>query len=96
MAVHGLHTYFERVIYAQELGVDKRSPEIFRRVAADLEVSPKSCVLFDDSPVYLAAAKEAGWRVYGVADPIFAGREEEFSALCGPEGYPFSFFGPLP
>jgi hypothetical protein len=46
--------------------------------------------------VYLAAAKEAGWRVYGVADPIFAGREEEFSALCGPEGYPFSFFGPLP
>ena len=27
MAVHGLHTYFERVIYAQELGVDKRSEE---------------------------------------------------------------------
>ena len=71
MAVHGLHTYFERVIYAQELGVDKRSPEIFRRVAADLEVSPKSCVLFDDSLSACKAAKAAGMTVVGVHDGYF-------------------------
>ncbi len=93
---HGLAPLLDPVLIAGELGMEKRDPGLYRRLAAEAGLEPGDCVLFDDSPVYLAAAKEAGWRVYGVADPIFAGREEEFTALCGPEGCPFSFFSPLP
>lgn len=82
MAVHGLHTYFERVIYAQELGVDKRSPEIFRRVAADLGVSPKSCVLFDDSLSACKAAKAAGMTVVGIHDGYFQEAAVDMREVC--------------
>ena len=82
MAVHGLHTYFERVIYAQELGVDKRSPEIFRRVAADLGISPKSCVLFDDSLSACKAAKAAGMTVVGVHDGYFQEAAVDMREVC--------------
>ena len=43
-----------------------------------------------------AAAKAAGWQVYGVEYPVFAYRAEEMARLCGPERFPFSFFSPLP
>ena len=47
----GLTPYFERVIYAQELGVDKKSPAIFRRVARSWASAPGSaCSLTTPSP----------------------------------------------
>ena len=82
MAQHQLAPYFEQVIYAQELGVDKRSPEIFRRVAADLGVSPKSCVLFDDSLSACKAAKAAGMTVVGVHDGYFQEAAVDMREVC--------------
>ena len=38
---HGLDVYFEKIIYAQELGEDKRSPAVFRRAAEKLSVLEK-------------------------------------------------------
>lgn len=93
---HGLVPFFQRVLTTAELGADKRDPELFRRAAAISKEPPERCVLFDDSPVYCAAAKQAGWQVYGVADPIFEDRREEMAALCGPGRYPFSFCQEIP
>ena len=93
---HGLEPLLERVLTTAGLGADKRDPELFRRAAAACGVAPEHCVLFDDSPVYCAAAREAGWQIYGVTDPIFEDRREEMAALCGPGHFPFSFTGPLP
>ena len=33
MSRHGLDGYFERVIFAQDLGVDKKSPAVFKQAA---------------------------------------------------------------
>lgn len=93
---HGLEPLLERVLTTASLGADKRTPELFRRAAAACGEEPGNCVLFDDSPVYCAAAKEAGWQIYGVEDPIFEDRREEMAALCGPGRFPFSFTMPLP
>lgn len=82
LAVHGLRAYFQRVIYAQELGADKRSPEIFRRVAADLGVPVKSCVLFDDSLAACKAAKAAGMTVVGVQDGYFQDAAVDMREIC--------------
>ena len=93
---HGLEPLLERVLTTTSLGADKRDPELFRRAALACGEPPEHCILFDDSPVYCAAAKEAGWQIYGVADPVFADRQEEMAALCGPGRFPFSFTGSLP
>ncbi|MGI5963478.1 MAG: HAD family hydrolase [Lawsonibacter sp.] len=93
---HNLLSLFESVFTTAQLGQEKRDPELYRQVAALCQESPENCILFDDSPVYCTAAQQAGWQVYGVADPIFADRVEEMAQLCGPERFPFSFSSPLP
>ena len=82
MARHGLDPYFERVIYAQELGVDKKSPAIFRKVAESLGVRPRECVLFDDSLSACKAAKAAGMTVVGVHDGWFSDTSVDMREVC--------------
>ena len=82
LACHRLEPYFERIIYAQELGVDKKSPEIFRKAAAILGVRPKDCVLFDDSLSACRGAKAAGMTVVGVQDLVFQNAEPDMRELC--------------
>ena len=79
---HDLAPYFEQIIYAQELGVDKRSPAIFRKVAEMLGVKPGECVLFDDSLSACKAAKAAGMTVVGVHDSYFSDSEPDMRELC--------------
>ena len=93
---HGLLPYFEKLITTQELGVEKWEPELYRKVEKLCGVSAEECIFFDDSPVNCAMAKQAGWQVYGVADHLYTGREEEFLAACGAGNYPFSFWNSLP
>ena len=79
---HGLDAYFEKIIYAQELGEDKRSPAIFRRVAELLGVKPRECVFFDDSLTACKGAKAAGMTVVGIQDDYFTGAEADMRELC--------------
>lgn len=93
---HELAPLLEQIFTTQELELDKRDPALYRRTAQLCGVAAPDCVLFDDSPVYCAAAKEAGWQIYGVADPVFADRAKEMATLCGAGRFPFSFFTSLP
>jgi len=82
IAHHQLAPYFEKIIYAQELGADKKSPEIFRQVAEMLGVSPRECVFFDDSLAACKGAKAAGMTVVGIHDSFFTGAEADMRELC--------------
>ena len=82
LAVHGLAPYFERVIFAQELGMDKSDPAIFRRVTELLGVEAGECVFFDDSVKSCRSAKAAGMQVIGVYDPFFESTKAEMPAAC--------------
>ena len=93
---HGLTEYFEAVFTTRELELEKRERALYLEVARRCGVRPEDCTLFEDSPVNCLAAHEAGWRVFGMYDPLFADRREEFEPACGKEGYPFSFLSPLP
>ncbi|MCD8368328.1 MAG: HAD family phosphatase [Clostridiales bacterium] len=86
---HGIDRYFETVLYASELGVEKRSPDGFHMAAARLGVAPADCVFFDDSPLSCAGALEAGMVTVGVYDPMFASGEAELRRCC--HGYLRSF-----
>ena len=77
---HGLDRYFEHIVFAQELGCEKRDPKAFALLTQQLGVSPADCILFDDAPKNCLAARNAGMQVVGVLDPYFAMFEEEVIA----------------
>lgn len=83
LSVHGLTPFFERIIYAHDLGINKSSPEAFLRAAELLNVAPKDCILLDDSVRSCRAAKEAGVSVIGVFDPVFSDAESDMPDACG-------------
>ena len=79
---HNLEHYFQKLIFCQELGLEKRDPEVFLRSAALLGVAPSQCTMYEDSPSACAAAKEAGMEVVGVYDPFYGLYQEEMRRLC--------------
>ena len=86
LARHGLSGMFHSIHYSHLMDIEKSEPELFRQVAKLENLSPDECILFDDSPDYCAAAKQAGWQVFGVHDPLFDHRSQELKSLCG-EGH---------
>lgn len=84
---HGIKDLFHSIHYSHLLGIEKSDPELFRRVDQLEDLAPEECILFDDSPDYCAAAKQAGWQVIGVRDSLFDYRADELKVLCGPDKY---------
>ncbi len=77
-----LRPYFEKLFFANELQIEKKSPEIFLYAANAMGVSPSECTLFDDSVEACRSAKAAGMHVVGVHDPFFADTEAEMRQVC--------------
>lgn len=84
---HGIQDLFHRVHYSHLIHIEKSEPELFRTVARLEGLAPSDCIVFDDSPDYLAAAKQAGWQVWGVQDSLFDYRAQEIISICGPDRY---------
>ena len=82
LAVHHLEPYFDRLVFAQELGMDKGDPESFRKLLDILDVSAGECTLFDDSVKSCRSAKSVGMKVVGVYDPLFHDTREEMCLVC--------------
>lgn len=78
----GLDKYFERVTFAQELGLTKRGPDIWLAAAKAAGVPPEDCMVFDDSLAACQGAKAAGMRAAGVYDSFFHKNEQEMRAYC--------------
>ena len=62
--------------------MDKKSPQVFKKAAEILGVSPRECVLFDDSLSACKSAKAAGMTVVGVADDFFQDSRPDMQELC--------------
>jgi HAD superfamily hydrolase (TIGR01509 family) len=71
----GLRRYFDAVVTSDDVQLPKPHPDIYLRAADLLRVTPVECVVFEDSPIGVAAAMAAGMRVVGVAtsEPDLAG-----------------------
>lgn len=62
-----LEGHFRAVVDGHQVEHPKPAPDIYLRVAEQLEVEPAECVIFEDSPSGIAAARSAGARVIGVS-----------------------------
>jgi pseudouridine-5'-monophosphatase len=56
----------------------KPAPDIFLAAARGLGAAPERCLVFEDTPKGVAAARAAGMEVIAVIDPLMVG--EDFSA----------------
>lgn len=78
----GLWELFGRVVFAEEIGLEKRDPRCFVELSARLGAPLEECTLFDDSPDNCATAVKAGMEAVGVYDVYYASRQEELRAAC--------------
>lgn len=77
-----LEKYFERIIFAQQLGLEKKNPELWQVAAQENSVRPEDCTIFDDSLAACWGARAAKMRVVGVYDGFFAQDEKEMRSSC--------------
>ena len=77
-----LMKYFERILFAQELGLEKKNPECFKKAAAIMDVKPEDCTVYDDSVAACRGAKAAGMQVVGVYDAYFDMTVDEMQQVC--------------
>jgi beta-phosphoglucomutase len=56
----GIEAFFGVVVHAEDVKVSKPNPEVFLKCADQLGVAYEKCVVFEDSPKGVEAAKNAG------------------------------------
>jgi len=62
----GLESFFQAAITAEHVQQGKPAPDVFLRAAETVRMEPHRCVVFEDAPSGVAAARAAGMRVVGV------------------------------
>ncbi|MGW7331700.1 HAD family hydrolase [Streptomyces sp. NPDC054840] len=74
--VAGLDGWFEEewIFSAQDVGQGKPAPELYLHAARRMGVEPARCVVVDDSPLGIQAARAAGMDVYGFTAMLPADR----------------------
>lgn len=77
-----IEKYFERVVLAHDLGLEKKEPDIWLKAAELCGVEPPSCTVFDDSLEACKGARAAGMRTVGVYDSFFNRYEREMRSFC--------------
>lgn len=61
--------YFAAIVGAEEVTHGKPHPEVFLTAAAKLDVAPEACLVFEDSPAGVEAARRAGMPCF-VVNPM--------------------------
>lgn len=87
----GLDQWFEDewIFSSEDVGCGKPAPDLFLHAADRMGVDPARCVVIEDSPLGVEAARAAGMDVYGFTSMMPADR------LTGVTGY-FSDMSQLP
>ncbi|MGH9655137.1 MAG: HAD family hydrolase, partial [Bryobacteraceae bacterium] len=62
----GLRRFFQAVVHGHEVTRPKPFPDIYLKAADRLGYPPADCIVFEDSPTGVEAARAAGMRVVGV------------------------------
>ena len=64
----GIHEYFDDILSANSVARGKPFPDVFLKVAENLNVTPDKCLVFEDITKGIEAGKNAGMTVCAVDD----------------------------
>ena len=70
LARHGIRHLFDAVCSRDHVERVKPAPDLYLLAAARLEVPPPRCLVFEDSPNGIRAARAAGMRCVAVPNPV--------------------------
>jgi HAD superfamily hydrolase (TIGR01509 family) len=62
----GIKEFFNSIVTAEEVRQGKPNPEIYLKVAKKLNVKPKECIVIEDAPKGIEAAKNAGMKCIAI------------------------------
>ena len=77
-----IESYFASVRTACEVASGKPSPDVYLKVAEDLQMKPENCLVFEDIPNGIRAGKNAGMEVCAVDDAFSRPLTEEKKRLA--------------
>ncbi|MGV6945743.1 beta-phosphoglucomutase [Sphingobacterium kyonggiense] len=63
----GITAYFDTIVDGNEVSLSKPNPEVFLCAARKLNVAAEACVVFEDAPAGVEAARAGGMAVVGIS-----------------------------
>jgi HAD superfamily hydrolase (TIGR01509 family) len=82
LEAHQIESHFKTVRTSCEVASGKPSPDIFLKVAEDLNVLPEECLVFEDTYAGVKAGKNAGMTVVAIYDEVSATSSEEIKNIA--------------
>ena len=73
---------FDFIITVREAGAGKHQPDIYLQAAERLGIAQEQIVVFEDALHAIRTAKDAGFRVVGLADASSNHQQAEIEPLC--------------
>jgi beta-phosphoglucomutase family hydrolase len=77
-----LRPYFPVIVDADNVKVSKPDPEVFLKAAEQLGIAPDRCIVFEDSPKGIEAARRAGMKAVGISSYHTARELASENVLC--------------
>jgi HAD superfamily hydrolase (TIGR01509 family) len=78
----GIRNHFDFILTCSDVGYSKESPHIYYAAAEKLGCHPEEAVVFEDCLTCMKTAKNAGFRVVGVADKYSEQDKGEIQEVC--------------
>jgi HAD superfamily hydrolase (TIGR01509 family) len=71
-AIHGLgmESEFDALVGAQDVAQGKPAPDLFLLAAMRMGATPADCIVFEDAPLGIEAARRAGMREVAIASTV--------------------------
>ncbi len=82
LEVTGLAGCFQAVVSAEDVTAGKPDPQVFLTAASRLEMPPGQCVVVEDAPAGVEAARRAGMRSIGVSRKASLAADVAVSSLA--------------
>ena len=82
LASNQVEDCFDCITISCEVAKGKPAPDIYLHAASALGVPPEECLVFEDIPMGILAAKNAGMQVCAVEDEFSADQREKIRALA--------------
>ncbi len=64
--VLGIEKFFDAVMSSEQVKAGKTSPDVFLAAAERMKISPEDCIVVEDAPAGVEAARRAGMKCVGV------------------------------